>query len=195
MYAFFNSHPTLIRIIDQIDDIYNKFMIGYLIFTIILVGVPVVIAYFSLAEEIRGQISALLGTVLSVIIVPTVLTAYNRKKNNEYNRFEINKDMYFELTDILLPVLLNGKCTDEDTVKIKDYILSRYNVMCISFSSSLFSNICSIYQGRECKNYKNIEYYTEKSIKQIKRECGNNKDFRLSLLVTKLYEENKTKID
>lgn len=62
--------------------------------------------------------------------------------------------MYFELTDILFPVLLNGNCTDEDTVKIKDYILSHYNVMCISFSSSLFSNICSIYQGCECKNIK-----------------------------------------
>lgn len=195
LYEFFYRHPTLIRIMDQIDDVYNKFMIGYFIFAAILVAIPVIIAYYSLTEEIRGQISALLGTVLSVIIIPTVLNAYNRKKDNEYNRFEINKDLYFELTDILLPILLNGSCTDVNTVRIKDYILSHYNVMCISFSSSLFSNICSIYKGCECDSYKNVEYYAEKIIKQIRRECGNNKDFRLSLLVIKLNKENDGRID
>lgn len=109
-------------------------MIGYLIFAAILVVVSVVIAYYSLTEEIRGQISALLGIVLSVIIVPTVLNAYNRRKDNEYNRFEINKDLYFELTDILLPILLSDSCTDVNTVKIKDYILSHFIMLCVYHS-------------------------------------------------------------
>lgn len=192
---FFDRHPSLCRIMDQINDVYNKFMIGYLIFVAALVAIPVVVAYYYLPEDIRGQISALLGTALSVIIVPAVLNAYNRKKDNEYNRFEINKDLYFELTNLLLPILLNGSCANEDTVKIKDYILLHYNVMCISFSSSLFTNICSICKSCECGSYKNVEYYAEKILKQIRRECGNSKYFSLSLLAIKLNKEKNGGID
>lgn len=195
VFEFFNRHPALIRVMDQINDINNKFMIGYLIFAAILVAIPIIIAYYSLPEAIRGQISALLGTVLSVIIVPAVLNVYNRKKDHEYNRFEINKDLYFELTDLLLPILLRGSSESEDTVKLKDYILLNYNVMCISFSSSMFSNICSIYKGCECNSYKNIEYYAEKVIKQIRRECGNSKNFSLSFLVIKLNKEKDIRND
>lgn len=191
LFEFYSKHPTLIRILDKINDISNKFMIGYLVFMGVLIAVPIVIAYYSLPEAIRGQISALLGTALSVIIIPIVLNAYNRKRDVENKRFETNKDLYFEFTKLLLPVLLEGTCKNEDTERIKEYILGNYNIMCVSFSANLFSNICSLYNGCACNNYKNIEYYGEKIIKEIRRECGNGKSFILSNLVIKLNRENE----
>lgn len=184
-----DNHPSLVRILDIINEAANKFMVGYFIFAAVIIAVPVFVSYYYLPENVRKEISALLGTTLSVIIIPMILNSYNRKKESEYNRFEINKELYFELTDLLVSMLLNKKCTYKDATKIKEYIISRYNIMCVSFSSTLFSDICLLCKCCDCNNFKNVEYYAKKIIKRIRKECGNSQHFSTSSLATKLIQE------
>ena len=185
----FDKHPSLVRVLDIINEVANKFMLGYFIFAAVIIAVPVFVSYYYLPENVRKEISALLGTTLSVIIIPMLLNAYNRKKESEYNRFEINKDLYFELTELLVPMLLNNKCSYMDAVKIKKYIICRYNIMCVSFSSALFSDICLLCKCCDHSNFKNVEYYAKKIINRIRKECGNSQNFTISPLAIKLIQE------
>ena len=193
--SWLDKHLSLVRILDIISEISNRFMVGYFVLAAILIVVPVIVSYYYLPDNVRKEISALLGTTLSVIIIPIILSAYNRKKDSEYNRFEINKELYFELTDLLLPMLLNEKCTYKDTTQIKEYIISRYNIMCVSFSSTLFSDICLLCKCCDCNSYKNAEYYAKKIIKRIRKECGNSQQFAISSLAIKLNKDKNSNND
>lgn len=183
-WEFLDKHPKASRILDIIFDFNNKFFIVYSIFiAVLVVGVFVISLYYILPTEIKGELTAILGTLLSVVIMPLVINIYNRKKDNISKTFEKNSVLYEELSEILVLILTHDENTEDNEQLIGKYITEHYPKMCSSFSSVLISYLYSVY--RNCKNnkYDNVKYFGEKCMKIIRKEGGVGKEFEFSSLI------------
>lgn len=191
VWKFFDSHPKALMLLDMIDVVSSKFMLIYTVFfAVMLIGIPVLLVYFALPEDVRGELSAILGTLLSVVVMPLVLNNYNRKKDAITKRCDANSELYVELSDLLVTILTHKDTTVDNTRRVQEYIRVHYSQMCISFSTGLISNLYAVYRNCRSGNYENVTYFGEKCLMTIRRECGVGKEFQFSSLVLDAIQEN-----
>ena len=101
-WNYMDKHPKLSVFLNSLDAMNNRAMLVYtIILAVIMIGIPVVVVYCTLPEGVRGELSAICGTLLSVVVMPLVLNNYNRKRDNIDKRYEKNSALYEELADIL----------------------------------------------------------------------------------------------
>ena len=158
-------------------------MLGYIIAIILLLFILFGVAYTTLPEQIKDTFSPIISIVITAIVIPFLLSVYNRKKENELKQFENNKELYLELTKILTPIVLDKTFTSEAKDNILNYIEKNRAAIIISFSSKMIATINSIINNCNDKDNENIFYYSKKLIKQIRKESGNT-NFSLELLNT-----------
>ena len=161
-------------------------MLAYFVFAVSLIAIPVIIVYCALPEEIRNGSSAIIGSIMSLIVIPLIMNAINRKKENENKRFEANKDLYIELSFLLIKI--QNDDSEKHKKEFKDFIVSNYNYMCVNFSSMLISEIYRTYRAYTNKQIQSVRVYAEKCIKYIRKESGNGKEFMYSSLILELIE-------
>lgn len=190
-WAFFDAHPKVTIFMDLLDVISNRFVLVYTaFFAVILIGIPVIAIYSGLPAEIRGELSAILGTLLSVVVMPLVLNNYNRKKDGIAKRFEKNNSLYIKLSELLVTILTHKEDTVNNTLKVQQYIRDNYPQMCLSFPTSLISNLYSVYRNCKNGNYANVRYFGEKCLMAIRREGGVGKEFQFSSLILEAMQDN-----
>lgn len=190
-WAFFDAHPKVTIFMDLLDVISNRFVLVYTVFfAVILIGIPVIAIYSALPAEIRGELSAILGTLLSVVVMPLVLNNYNRKKDGIVKRFEKNNSLYIKLSELLVTILTHKEDTVNNTLKVQQYIRDNYPQMCLSFPTSLISNLYSVYRNCKNGNYANVRYFGEKCLMAIRREGGVRKEFQFSSLILEAMQDN-----
>lgn len=190
-WAFFDAHPKVTIFMDLLDVISNRFVLVYTaFFAVILIGIPVIAIYSALPAEIRGELSAILGTLLSVVVMPLVLNNYNRKKDGIAKRFEKNSSLYIKLSELLVTILTHKEDTVNNTLKVQQYIRDNYPQMCLSFPTSLISNLYSVYRNCKNGNYANVRYFGEKCLMAIRREGGVGKEFQFSSLILEAMQDN-----
>lgn len=183
-WNFLDKHPKASRILDTIFDFNNKFFIIYTVFiAVLVVGVFVVTLYSILPSEIKGELTAILGTLLSVVIMPLVINIYNRKKDNISKMFEKNSKLYEALSDVLVSILIHEEDRVHNEYIVCKYITDHYSKMCSSFSSVLISNLYSVYRNCKNNNYDNVKYFGEKCLKIIRKEAGIGKEFAFSSMI------------
>ena len=183
IWDFIDKHPRLDRFISESINMVDKFMIAYFVFAICLILIPVVIVYYTLPEEVRRESSAIIGSILSLIVIPLIMNSINRKKENERNRFEENKSIYLELSAFLLQIVSKNESTEDIRQKFERFIVDHYDYMCLNFASSLISEIYRTYRAYTNSHLENARVYAEKCIKHIRRESGDNKEFMYSSLI------------
>lgn len=191
IWKFFDSQPKALMLLDMIDVVSSKFMLIYtLFFAIVLIGIPVLLVYIALPEEIRGELSAILGTLLSVVVMPLVLNNHNRKRDDIAKRYDTNNELYVKLSDLLVTILTHKDSTVDNTHRVQEYIRAHYSQMCISFSTRLVSNLYAVYRNCKSGNYENVAYFGEKCLMAIRRECGVGKEFQFSSLMLDAVQES-----
>lgn len=191
VWNFFDSHPKALMLLDMVDVVSGKFMLVYTVFfAVVLIGMPVLLVYIALPENVRGELSAILGTLLSVVVMPLVLNNYNRKKDAITKRCDTNNELYVELSDLLVTILTHKDNTLANTRRVQEYIRTHYSQMCISFPTGLISNLYAVYRNCKSGNYENVAYFGEKCLMTIRRECGVGKEFQFSSLVLDAIQEN-----
>ena len=191
VWNFFDSHPKALMLIDMVDVVSGKFMLVYTVFfAVVLIGMPVLLVYIALPENVRGELSTILGTLLSVVVMPLVLNNYNRKKDAITKRCDTNNELYVELSDLLVTILTHKDNTLANTRRVQEYIRTHYSQMCISFPTGLISNLYAVYRNCKSGNYENVAYFGEKCLMTIRRECGVGKEFQFSSLVLDAIQEN-----
>lgn len=190
VWNFFDSHPKALMLLDMVDVVSGKFMLVYTVFfAVVLIGMPVLLVYIALPENVRGELSAILGTLLSVVVMPLVLNNYNRKKDAITKRCDTNNELYVELSDLLVIILTHKDNTLANTRRVQEYIRTHYSQMCISFPTGLISNLYAVYRNCKSGNYENVAYFGEKCLMTIRRECGVGKEFQFSSLVLDAIQE------
>lgn len=190
VWNFFDSHPKALMLLDMVDVVSGKFMLVYTVFfAVVLIGMPVLLVYIALPENVRGELSAILGTLLSVVVMPLVLNNYNRKKDAITKRCDTNNELYVELSDLLVTILTHKDNTLANTRRVQEYIRTHYSQMCISFPTGLISNLYAVYRNCKSGNYENVAYFGEKCLMTIRRECGVGKEFQFSFLVLDAIQE------
>lgn len=190
VWKFFDSHPKALMLLDMIDVVSSKFMLMYTVFfAVVLIGIPVFLVYTALPKDVRGELSAILGTLLSVVVMPLVLNNYNRKKDAITKRCDANSELYVEMSDLLVTILTRKDNTEDNTHRVQKYIRTHYSQMCISFSTGLISNLYAVYRNSKSGNYENVAYFGEKCLMTIRRECGVGKEFQFSSLMLDAIQE------
>jgi hypothetical protein len=190
VWKFFDSHPKALMLLDMIDVVSSKFMLIYTVFfAVVLIGIPVFLVYIALPEDVRGELAAILGTLLSVVVMPLVLNNYNRKRDDIAKRYDANSEIYVKLSDLLVTILTHRDNTVDNTRRVQEYIRIHYSQMCISFSTGLISNLYAVYRNCKSGNYENVAYFGEKCLMTIRRECGVGKEFQFSSLMLDAIQE------
>ncbi len=177
VHKYRDEHPNFRVFLDLYTEISNKLALVYGIMTVGFIFLSVYFSYLTLPEDIRNITTPIFGFILSSIIVPIYLSYLNRKKENEFKRFENNKELYDELSTIIVDLICKDTYTDYDVKLIEDYIINNYNQMCISFDSELIWYIYSMYHECELNCADNLRSYAKKCIKTIRRESGIKKSF------------------
>ena len=186
LWEYTDKHPRFDRFINDLADVLDKFMIAYFIFAFALIIIPVIIVYCALPEEIRNGSSAIIGSIMSLIVIPLIMNEINRKKENENKRFETNKDLYVELSNLLIQIQVENEVKEDNKENFQNFILSNYGYMCVNFSSSLISEIYRTYRAYANNQMENVRVYAEKCMKYIRKEGGNGKEFMYSSLILEL---------
>lgn len=193
LWRFIDKHPRAARFMDSISAAVDRLMIVYIVIAACFVAIPVFLAYFMLPEEIRTASSTIIGSIMTLIVIPLLLNAINRKKENEIRRFELNKTLYEELSGILTIIVSKEEYCEEERKMLREFIVNNYDHMCINFTPDLISNIYRTY--RECTNSHkdSVRVYAERCIKQIRKENGNGKQFMFSSMILELINEENEK--
>ena len=168
-------------------------MILYWIFALALIAIPAIISYYTLPENIRNESTAIIGSIFSLIVIPLIMNAINRKKENEAKRFEANKDLYLKLSELLIQVQSKKETDDNTSKKFRNFIVNNYDYMCVNFSTSLISEIYRTYRAYTNNQMDNVNVYAESCISYIRREGGNGKDFMYSSLILDLIKDTPSK--
>lgn len=192
-WEFTDRHPLFDRFINGLSDVLNKFMILYWIFALALIAIPAIISYYTLPENIRNESTAIIGSIFSLIVIPLIMNAINRKKENEAKRFEANKDLYLKLSELLIQVQSKKETDDNTSKKFRNFIVNNYDYMCVNFSTSLISEIYRTYRAYTNNQMDNVNVYAESCISYIRREGGNGKDFMYSSLILDLIKDTPSK--
>ena len=178
---YFDNHPRLSRNMDKFFNATDKFMFFYtVILTIVLIAIPTIVFYFLLEESIRDTISPIIGAIFSVIIIPLTLNYLNSKKDITTKRFEINKNMYINLSNIIISLIKNKSFSQESSKELKGFLKENYGKMCVSMPTDFISDVYLIVRECDNGNYENVLYYSEKCLKKIRKQCGLTKDFYIS---------------
>ena len=189
LWEYTDKHPRFDRFINGLADVLDKFMIAYFIFAFALIIIPVTIVYCALPEEIRNGSSAIIGSIMSLIVIPLIMNEINRKKENENKRFETNKDLYVELSNLLIQIQVENEVKEDNKENFQNFIVSNYGYMCVNFSSSLISEIYRTYRAYTNNQMENVRIYAEKCMKYMCKEGGNGKEFMYSSLIFELMEK------
>ena len=180
---FLDKHPKIEIAYDFVDGIFQKLMIGYILFAGFLFFLLLWISYYTLPNEIKNTFSPVISVTLTAIVIPFFLNIYNRKKENEVKQFENNRDMYLAITRILLPVVLSKTFDTKAKEAFLDYIEENRAEITIVFSSKMIMTMNSIINSCGDIDNQKVLYYSKKLVKQIRKEIGNKK-FSLELLDT-----------
>lgn len=191
LWKYTDKHPRFARLLHSLADVLDKLMLAYLIFAIAIISIPVIITYCALPEEIRNGSSAIIGSIMSLIVIPLIMNEINRKKENENKRFESNQDLYIKLSYLLIQIQSNN--SKENEKEFKDFIVNNYDYMCVNFSSALISEIYRTYRAYVNKQTENVRIYAEKCMKYIRKESGNGKEFMYSSLILDLIKNTPSK--
>ncbi len=190
VHKYRDEHPKFRVFLDLYTEVSNKMALVYGIMTIGFISMSVYLSYLTLPEDIRNITTPIFGFVLSSIIVPIYLSYLNRKKENEFNRFENNKELYDELSKIVVDLICKDAYTDYDLKLIEEYIVKNYNQMCISDDSELIWYIYSMYHECKLNCTDNLRTYAKKCIKTIRNESGIKKSFGFYYGVFEILREN-----
>ena len=193
LWRFIDKYLRVARLLDSISAAVDRLMIVYIIIAAGIVAIPVFFAYFMLPEEIRTASSTIIGSIMTLIVIPLSLNAINRKKENEIKRFELNKTLYEELSGILTKIVSKEECCEEERKLLREFIVNNYDHMCIYFTSDLISNIYRTYREYINGHKESVRAYAEKCIKQIRKENGNGKQFMFSSMILELINEENEK--
>lgn len=190
-WEFMDRHPKLSVWMSSLDEWSNKAVPAYMIaFAVVVIGAPVALVYCTLPEGIRVELSAICGTLLSVVVMPFILNNYNRKRDNVDKQYEKNAPLYEELADILVTVLSHPNEHEANELRMRQYIKKYYPKMCMSFSSSLIANLYSTYRDCKNKNYGNVKFFGEKCLVLIRKEGNIGKTFNLSTMILEMIQES-----
>ena len=189
LWEYTDKHPRVDRVLHGLAEVLDKFMLAYFIFAVALIAIPVIIAYCALPEEIRNGSSAIIGSIMSLIVIPLIMNEINRKKENENKRFESNKDLYMELSNLLIQIQVENEVKEDNKEIFQNFIVNNYGYMCVNFSSSLISEIYRTYRAYTNNQMENVRIYAEKCMKYIRKEGGNGKEFMYSSLIFELMEK------
>lgn len=190
-WRYLDKHPKVEILLDSLDDYSNRYLfIHVFICVTIFVGIPVLTMFFLLPTEIRGEVSTIIGAVLSVVVMPLAIHHYNHQKEITTKRFEKNGKMYLELAEIIVTILVEQEDVENNTMKAQQYIQENYSRMCIAFSSSLMRYVYRVY--RNCKNGNNsgVKYFGEKCLQIIRREGGMGEEFQFYSVILETMREN-----
>lgn len=193
-----DKRPLFRRIIDGACDLYNKMMIVYFIsclaLAISVIGVPTVVAYIYLPEDIRTEIASIIGGILSLVVIPLLVNYIYRKQKRNDELLKINKPIYDEIFDIFIKLLVEIKSNEknskfeEQACPLKEFICANYCKMCCSFSVSLIWDIVGVYNEcvRSVTTYNNVDIKVRKCIRKIRREIGERDTFYINQSIINL---------
>lgn len=192
VHKYRDEHPNFRVFLDFYTEVSNKIALIYGIFAISFISLSVYLSYLTLPKDIRDITTPIFGFVLSSIIVPIYLSYLNRKKENEFKRFENNKALYDELSTIIVDLICKDVYTDYDVKLIEDYIINNYNQMCTSFNSELIWYIYSMYHECKLNCADNLRSYAKKCIKTIRNESGIKKSFGFYYSIFEILKKDST---
>lgn len=180
------KYPNLNRRLHKLNHIINISALIYIIFAITLIAIVILSLYHTLPDDIKIEVSSIAGAILTIIVMPFILNYFERIKNIKLKRFESNKDIYIQLSKILINLVGNDDYNQNDINKLKNFLTEHYGEMCISFSTSLISNIYMVYDAGYSHNIKNIKYFSEQCIREIRKEFGCKQSFNFSKRILEL---------
>ncbi len=172
---FYYRHPKFRKFLDEIVFFLDNFIIWYWVGVIALLAIILIVLYYTLPNEIKIEVSSIVGGTLSIIIVPLGLNYINKRNENRMKLFEENKDLYLKLSNILISLITSYDITNKKN--LHNFLCENYSIMCVTFSSSLIVDIISV---NEEDDFENIKYYALKIIKKLRKESGINKTFYIN---------------
>lgn len=173
-----NKYPNLIRNVDKFSEFFDTFMFAYLSIVLITIFGVIFIFYFALPKDYRNEFSAIIGTLVSIVIIPFALKIYEQMKENKKQRFLANYNLYLELISIFSDLIYNYDLRVNNLKRFESFINTHCSEMYLNFTYNLNSTIFSVYREYSNNNKENVIYYSEKCIKLIRKEGNVGKDFR-----------------
>lgn len=173
---FINKHPNIIKYVDVIETINNKLLIGSIAVIIAIISLSIGVVYIKMPVDIRTEIASLFGIVLTAIIVPIYLKMIDKKYLLKQELLKNNKELYLELSSVLVSLTTIGD--RKANIKIyDDFFKENYSKMCVYFSSKLLLSVILVGKEYQKGHDENVKYYSEKSIRLIRKEIGVDSNF------------------
>lgn len=170
MISFYKKHPTFRLFLDRIDDFFEKFSFIYWTLIGLYIAVLIIVVFYSLPNEVRTPITSVVGSAISIVIVPMSINKYNMKQSQNRERFNNAYDLYAELADIICSIM-NEANQKNSKVKLNNYIVDNYSKMILTYKPSLIWDIVNLNEEYGISE-ENTAYYCEKIIKKIRKETG-----------------------
>lgn len=133
---YMSNHPVMERILDRIYVWGDKISRAYFIMGVLVLGGVLFLLYIGLPEEITKWLSPVIGVTFSVVIAPIILSMYGRKKDVVTKRFESNYELYEEVLDVLVMMVVDRGHLELYIDKYERIIQSNFAQMYLRFGAT-----------------------------------------------------------
>lgn len=179
MKKFYKISSKFRRTLDIINDLLDKFLILNGIAIALVIILPTLVLFYSLPNDIRTIVSSAFGGVLTLVVIPLAINHINRIQENKRHNFNTNKELYCELSDIIITILTENRSNEIGEKELLLYLHNYYSKMCLFFNSRLIQDIICLIEEFNL-NGNNINYYCEKILKKIRKEGNVSGQFYIS---------------
>ena len=182
------KYPKIDMVMDIIGTIADRICLSYWITFIIIICLIGAMSILMLPDEIREWALPIITTVFSVMVAPLLIKIYGQNKENKIKRFERNYELYVELIEIIVPLVIDKNNKKNYKKRLEKVIQDNYSHIYLNFSSVLFYDLMSLHISCENMNENNIKYFAHKCIRNIRKESENNKEINISYEMIKILE-------
>ena len=166
----------VLSFLDWLETVTMKLALGYIAFAVTIVSIPMIVAYSQLQENIRTVSSALIGGVMSLIVIPILLDVRKRAIENREKNFEKNYDRYVALTKVAVGICLededrNEKC-NRHKAELERIVSENYDEMSIHFPSEIYWAVHGISFCLGKGNMSEAQYYARRYLALVRKHAG-----------------------
>lgn len=177
----YEKHPKFRTWMDSICAKASAIGIIYWFSAAVSISVIVLSLFFKLPDEIKVPVSAIVGTVLTTLVIPLMINRINQKSEQSEKRYERNLPFYTEFAEKILAIYKETEQHQQrqKIVELANYIAEKYPYICIYLSErqvELLFNIkdeCHLFfdSGNGAKaSVNNIYDYAERFFLEARRQ-------------------------
>ncbi|WP_295090277.1 hypothetical protein [Ruminococcus sp.] len=165
----YKKSPFLRRVLAVIDEINIKVGLLYWISAATFIIIIAFALYFQLPDKYRTAVTAIVGSVLTTIIVPIIINKIKMDNERKYKQYERNLPFYTELLSMTMKIMQTQEQTEQrqKIAILSNFIAEKYLYCCINLSMRQIDLLFNLQY--ECKMFFDDEKKARASIENFEK--------------------------